>query len=421
MVQFIPARNTWSDIGERFAGGATEGYMNRADENALRKAVTDLGENASPRDILNAITNTKTHSKESKQNVLKNWMGVAEFEHTQQKYKDDQEIAKAKAEIDKAREIRENNRLTETQRHNNAVETTANTRNTFTSNQLAETKRHNQAMESTANSRDSDAVKKKAELAEIKKKEDQTKKVEEKAKVNSIVDKLALPDEQKTALREASLDTVEDLLKHQVKESIKPKKPTKAQQIIEESNAKQYIEDVKTLPEFYDTKKNSEYVSQLYDSMGATAPIKGILGVGKSKELETISFALLQPFIKLFNPAGVLAQKKLELMKDMYHIKASDFPWQVQGKLAAIERYNNQAIDRTKKRIDLYEKYDGAIPRGVMDEYYRENDTLLDSMINANVMKEEIKNIPLDPAEYETAVGPDGTRYVSDGTRWVAE
>ena len=83
MVTILPKdENSWSDIGERFAGGLTSGYMNRSDEMALQKAVQDLGPNASARDILNAVTGAKTYGNESKQQFIKNLVGAQELDES---------------------------------------------------------------------------------------------------------------------------------------------------------------------------------------------------------------------------------------------------------------------------------------------------------------------------------------------------
>lgn len=95
MVQFIPARNTWSDVGENFASGLSQGYMNRSDDRALQNAIQGI-ENPSPRQILDAIVGTRTYSPQSKQNLLKNYLGVAEFEEMQAKNKTAKEVADLK-------------------------------------------------------------------------------------------------------------------------------------------------------------------------------------------------------------------------------------------------------------------------------------------------------------------------------------
>ena len=87
MVQILPQENDWSDAFSQLGSGLVQGYTNRADENALRKSIEQLGEDATPRQILNAITGTKTYSPAAKQNMLKNYLGVAEFEELQRKAK----------------------------------------------------------------------------------------------------------------------------------------------------------------------------------------------------------------------------------------------------------------------------------------------------------------------------------------------
>lgn len=95
MVQFIPARDDWANAFRNIGQGASEGYMNRTDEKSIQKAIEGLGPNPSPRDLLNALTNTKTYNNSSKQKALQNYIGVAEFEELQkkekQKIKDEEE------------------------------------------------------------------------------------------------------------------------------------------------------------------------------------------------------------------------------------------------------------------------------------------------------------------------------------------
>ena len=97
MATVISANDTWADAARNFGQGAVEGYHHRSDEKALQNAVAKLKPNASAREILDAITQTKTHSAESKQNVLKNYLGVSQFEELQRKHKAQEEINKIRA------------------------------------------------------------------------------------------------------------------------------------------------------------------------------------------------------------------------------------------------------------------------------------------------------------------------------------
>lgn len=85
MVTILPKEHDWSEAGQLFGQGATQGYQNRADEMALQKAIVGLGNNPTPRQILDAVTGTKTYNPQSKQNLFKNYLGASEFEELQKK------------------------------------------------------------------------------------------------------------------------------------------------------------------------------------------------------------------------------------------------------------------------------------------------------------------------------------------------
>lgn len=102
MVTFIPAKDDWAEAFKQIGGGAAEGYMNRADETAIQKAISGLGANPSARDLLNAITNTRTYSPQAKQNVIKNYLGTSEFEELQRKAKENERLEQSR--IDASRE-----------------------------------------------------------------------------------------------------------------------------------------------------------------------------------------------------------------------------------------------------------------------------------------------------------------------------
>jgi hypothetical protein len=70
-----------------------------ADEKALRNAIHNLGQNASPRQILDAITGTRTYSPQAKQNALKNYLGASEFEELKRKSMAQEEINREKNRV----------------------------------------------------------------------------------------------------------------------------------------------------------------------------------------------------------------------------------------------------------------------------------------------------------------------------------
>jgi hypothetical protein len=98
MVTFIPAKDDWAEAGRGFGQGLTAGYMNRSDENAVRKAIQDLGPDADARAILDALTNVKTYSPAAKQQALSNFLGVENFNELKKKNQIAQQLAQSKVD-----------------------------------------------------------------------------------------------------------------------------------------------------------------------------------------------------------------------------------------------------------------------------------------------------------------------------------
>ncbi len=103
MVQILPKEHDWSEAGQLFGQGATQGYQNRSDEMALQKAIVGLGNNPTPRQILDAVTNTKTVNPASKQNLFKNYLGASQFEELQAHNRASEEVAGLKNTLAKTK------------------------------------------------------------------------------------------------------------------------------------------------------------------------------------------------------------------------------------------------------------------------------------------------------------------------------
>lgn len=364
MVQFIPADNSWANAFREAGSGLSQGYMNRTDENSLRKTVEGLGPNPSPRQILDAITRTKTYNPESKQSVLKNYLGVENFEELKRKAQAQEEISKARNDILQAKENKQN-----------------------------------------------------------------TKEKTERTNVQSIVDQLDLPPEKKESLGQTlSQSAAESLLKDQLKPSKKEEKLTPFERKVQERNAEEYINLTKEIPKIESTLGDIAYARQLSDELGISGSVKGALGLSKkAKELEGVSFTLMEPIVKIFNPSGPIAQQKLKMIQDKYVISPSDAPWTKKAKLDALERFSKQALNRAQQKLSLIKQYDGNPPENVIENFDKESDTISDAMINYDLQGEEAsdKDLPKELSQNvakfkgQTITSPDGQKYFSDGTRWI--
>ena len=341
MVQVIQGNEDWANAGRGAGAGLAQGYMNAADEGAIRNAISSLGENASARDILNALTNTSTYGVEAKQNALKNYLGVEQFE-----------------------ELKRQHRASEEDRR--------------------------------------------------------IKKIQDREKTKNIVNQLNIPEEQKQILGE-SLDPNEaaGLLKDQFKE----KADTPFQKKLSEKYAEEYINLSKDIPKLEGALDNINYARDLSKEIGITGSLASAVGLSsKGKELEGVSFPIIESIVKIFNPSGPIAQQKLKMITDKYSVSGTDAPWIRTAKLDALERFTKQALGRAKQRMELIEKYEGNPPKEVIDRFDKESDTMTNAILDYDLVGEEAKEKKLpNPKDFKdiTIKSPDGKKYFSDGTRWL--
>lgn len=73
MVTILPPKeNGFADFAGKLSGGLAEGYMNRADQKAIQKAIEDLGPQATMQDTIKALTAVNTYNPESKKMAVEN-------------------------------------------------------------------------------------------------------------------------------------------------------------------------------------------------------------------------------------------------------------------------------------------------------------------------------------------------------------
>ena len=113
MVQIIEGNNSYADIGEKLGTGLVQGYTGRADQMALQKTIEGLDKNASPQEIIKAITGTKVYNPQYRNEFAKTYLGANELseERRARKVTEEQEnrrldIAAGKAKKDEEEEQR---------------------------------------------------------------------------------------------------------------------------------------------------------------------------------------------------------------------------------------------------------------------------------------------------------------------------
>ncbi len=362
MVTIVPADEGWGEAFSKFGKGVSQGYMDRSDQMAVQKAMEDLGPNADPRDVLKALTGTKTYNPQASQTALKNYLGVEAFAETKRKAQEQEKISQAKNEIAR---LKEGNKTTEKQ----------------------------------------------------------NKELQERARTGAVVDQLNLPDEQKEALRGSiSQKAAEDLLKEQLKPAAEAKL-SPFERKLQDKHAEEFIALSKEIPKIESTIGDIAYARKLSEELGLTGAALGAVGLsGKAKELEGVSFTLMEPIVKIFNPSGPIAQQKLKMIQDKYVIKASDAPWTKKAKLDSLERFAKQALNRAQQKMDIIKKYNGNPPEKVVEEFDKESDTISDAMMDYDLQGEETSSPGMPEAKEfkgKTVTSPEGQKFYSDGTRWV--
>ena len=137
------------------------------------------------------------------------------------------------------------------------------------------------------------------------------------------------------------------------------------------------VEKIETeMPKYEDANINLNRISQLAEGSlsGGTGWVKGVINTGDAKELETLSAAGLDPIIRIFNPTGMVAQKKLEWINKTFGIKATERKDTIKGKVKARKQLNDQAIRRMQEHRNLLIKYDGNVPPDIEEEFKQETE-----------------------------------------------
>lgn len=402
MVQILPQENTWAEPFKGLGQGLVQGYMQRADENAIRNAVEKLGDKASPRDILNVLTKTNTYRPEAKQEALKNYLGVNEYEQLERKARADQQVQVAKALMEQNKAERE----AAIKQEKNEVERL----------KLAEQQRHNLSSEATETSK----------LAATAGKEE-VKEARERERVGQILEQMEdLTPEQREGLKGSmSLSAAEQMLKDKIKTDRDEAREFSKK--LKSDAAKEYTELNKEIPNLESTISEIDYTKKMSDDLSWFSYASGLAGLsGKSKELQNLSFVLMEPIVKIFNPSGPIAQQKLKLIQDKYTITPGDLPQIRAAKLESLYRLAKHSLIVAKKRAELIRKYEGNIPSEELISTERKSDRMMDSMINQDLssikeLDSSVLKILGDPTKRigQTITNPKTKeQYYSNGIVW---
>jgi len=363
MVTVLPKETFWSDLGESAVNAGVKGYEDRSDEKALQKSIMDLGPNPPADKLLQAVLGTRTNNPKTKQTFFENALGV-------EKFKEAQKQSIAKRELDELKKT---------------LETTK-------SQQKLDTDKNNALL---------------------------------------LVDNSDLSDDEKQALREKVKNGEASF--NGIKEVTKPKKVTAKEPTsefekgISKENVKIYSEAQKDLVEADRSLKDLERVDALGEKLaGPLGYVKALNPFNEdAAELNALGFGVIKPVVKIFNPSGPIAEKKLKQLQEKYGISATDSSATIKGKTSALRGYAQEAKKIAELKIRLISEHKGNPPLGELAKVDAAGQSLLDHMSEASIPGEEVKTPKGGPQpaalKGKTVKFPDGKLYYSDGETWRAK
>lgn len=253
------------------------------------------------------------------------------------------------------------------------------------------------------------------------------KKVEkEREDVKAIVKQNKnLTEEQKEVLGETlDLKSATDLTKDFLKGS--NEKLTPFEKKVQEKNADEYINLSKEIPKLQDsvgTIAEARKLSKELTGLGMLSAKAGFT-TQTGKQLEGLTFPLIEPILKILAPSGAIAKEKLLRTEAKYAILASDPAYLREAKLNALEYYAKQSLNRAQMKMDLIKKYEGNPPDNVVEKFDRESDTISDAMLDFPLTGQEYKGEVPNGVEASKFNGkemefPDGNTYKSVGGKWI--
>lgn len=207
----------------------------------------------------------------------------------------------------------------------------------------------------------------------------------------------------------------------------KLEKPTEFQKGLAKENVKLYIKSGNDVVAADRTLKDLDRLEQLNNELSGPLGYFNALDPfnEKAAELTSLGFGVLEAPVHIFNPAGPIAQKKLEQLQKIYGINRLDSSATIKGKISALKRYAIDLRSVAQQRLDLFEKYDGNPPLGEVARLDAKGNDILDIMAKSPVPGSPIE-APKDAPDAKKFQGksikfPDGNTYYSDGEVWRAK
>ena len=158
-------------------------------------------------------------------------------------------------------------------------------------------------------------------------------------------------------------------------------------------------------------------IDKLGETINSTGYLSTALNPTARAEYKSLSKAVVEPVLKLYNPAGPIPQEKLKWVEETFVASPWDSRWTQKGKNTAMRVIAEQGRDRAKQRIRLLQ---GDASEQELQKYDQESEQLMDTVTNYEAGKlsqlaKENNDIPEGTIQTNQKTG---ARRVRKGGQW---
>ncbi len=130
---------------------------------------------------------------------------------------------------------------------------------------------------------------------------------------------------------------------------------------------------------------NLNYLKKLGNEIGSGVLPNKIGGAmpynEKNTEFNSLATTAIEPIIKIFNPVGPIPVQKFTIIQREFAPRSTDTNAQRTGKINALDRIYQQALERNQNYVNLVSSYDGNVPEDVKETITNESLLELDKII----------------------------------------
>jgi hypothetical protein len=227
---------------------------------------------------------------------------------------------------------------------------------------------------------------------------------------------------------------VQNVIQQSAQQRMKKPELTPFQKEMQQDRAKLLSETLRDIPKITESRKNIDRMRELSKGLkGLTGYGKAAIGSEEATEFNALGLTAIEPVLKVLNPRGVIPQRKIEMIRDLYSPKASDNRWTIEGKIKALESFTENAEKLGEVMSGLYRMYGENIPMQALTEYETLASSLIDNSLSKRgaadvnrdgqpdkmVMKRPTADVARNNKGRVIVNQETGEKLISNGSRWV--